>query len=68
MSYDDLRQAVINGDAVRAEALTREALAQGADTETILSDGLVFAMDVVGQQFSEERTDTHQICWWQLGR
>ena len=52
MSYDELIQAVIDGDAPRAEALTREALGRGSDPEEILGDGLVPAMEVVGQQFS----------------
>ena len=52
MEYSELVQAVSDGDAPRAEALTREALEQGADPEEILAEGFIHAMDVVGQRFA----------------
>ncbi len=52
MAYDELVQAVIDGDAPRAAAITGEALDAGADPEVLLSDGLIHAMDIVGQRFS----------------
>lgn len=53
MRYEDLINAVSEGDAARAENLTQEALDQGSPADEILSAGLIPAMEIVGQQFSK---------------
>lgn len=49
--YSDLQDAVINGDAKRARALTEQALAEGAQPNEILDAALIPAMEVVGGRF-----------------
>jgi 5-methyltetrahydrofolate--homocysteine methyltransferase len=51
MELHELTDAVIGGDARAAEALTRTVLAGGVDPETIVNDGLIAAMHVVGERF-----------------
>jgi 5-methyltetrahydrofolate--homocysteine methyltransferase len=46
-----LSESVVTGDAEKVEELTREALAEGVSALKILNDGLVKAMDVVGEKF-----------------
>jgi len=48
---DELNTSVMEGDRDKVEELTRQALDQGVEVKTILSDGLIAAMDVVGQRF-----------------
>jgi 5-methyltetrahydrofolate--homocysteine methyltransferase len=48
----ELRDSVAVGDAEAALALTEDYLSTGIDATTIMSDGLIPAMDDVGQQFS----------------
>jgi 5-methyltetrahydrofolate--homocysteine methyltransferase len=52
MELRRLTEAVIAGDAPGAEALTRTALDGAVQPETIVSDGLIAAMDVVGERFA----------------
>jgi len=47
----DLSQAVINGDLKSATAITKELLDAGTEAQTIVTQGLVPGMDVVGQKF-----------------
>ena len=47
----DLADAVIRGDHPAAGALTRGAIAQGLAPKTILDDGLIAGMTVVGDRF-----------------
>jgi 5-methyltetrahydrofolate--homocysteine methyltransferase len=51
MELHELTDAVIGGDARAAEVLTRTVLAGGVDPETIVNDGLIAAMHVVGERF-----------------
>jgi 5-methyltetrahydrofolate--homocysteine methyltransferase len=51
MEYDELTQAVIDGDAPRAEMLTRQAIEQGMNAEAVLAYGLIQAMSIVGERF-----------------
>lgn len=46
-----LSECVIRGDQVGAVALVKEALAAGTDPRTILNDGLIAGMGVVGNRF-----------------
>jgi 5-methyltetrahydrofolate--homocysteine methyltransferase len=47
----DLSAAIITGDHVRAGTLTREAIGKGLPPKTILDDGLIAGMTVVGDRF-----------------
>ncbi len=47
----DLADAVITGDHARAGTLTRAVIAQGLPPKTILDDGLIAGMTVVGNRF-----------------
>lgn len=46
-----LAQAIINGKAPEAKALTESALAEGVSPADILSQGLIAGMNVVGEKF-----------------
>jgi len=48
---DEMNTSVIEGDRDKVEELTRQALDQGVEVKTILSQGLIAPMDVVGQRF-----------------
>jgi len=48
---DDLKQAIISGDRVKAKELTQKALADGTQARTIVVDGIAAAMEVVGEKF-----------------
>ncbi len=49
-ALEELGQAVVEGNSRRAEALTREALAQGAAPSAVFGGALIPAMDIVGQK------------------
>jgi corrinoid protein of di/trimethylamine methyltransferase len=49
-----LYDAIVNGDAKTAVAVTKEALAEGADPLEIVTKHMVPAMDEVGQRFECE--------------
>lgn len=49
----DLADAIIQGDHLRAGALTRAAITEGMAPKTILDDGLIAGMTVVGDRFRE---------------
>ncbi len=46
-----LAETVISGNKEEAERLTREAVADGTDPVTIVNDGLIAGMSVVGEKF-----------------
>ena len=48
---DQLYQAVIDGDAVVSEKVTRQALDSGTDALSIVTERMVPAMDEVGKRF-----------------
>jgi len=48
---DEINRSTIEGDGDKVEELTRQALDQGVEVKTILNEGLIAAMDVVGQRF-----------------
>ena len=52
-ALSQLKDAVLNGEYTKAAPLTEEALKGGASAETILNDGLITAMDKVGDLFKE---------------
>lgn len=53
MSYKVLVDAVIKGDISRAKEETGNILEAGSGAQDILDQGLIAAMDVVGEQFSK---------------
>lgn len=48
-----LTEVIIKGDQASAVNMTKEALAEGIGSESILNDGLIAGMDVVGDRFSK---------------
>ncbi|MGD0264548.1 MAG: corrinoid protein [Candidatus Methylomirabilota bacterium] len=50
--YEALRQAVITGKVAQAKGHIQAALGRGEKAQAILDEGLIPAMDVVGQKFS----------------
>ncbi len=48
---EGMAEAIIRGDRDSAVNLVQEALDEGVDPQTILNDGLVAGMDVVGRKF-----------------
>ncbi len=50
-TLEDLRAAVIRGDAASALAGVEKALAENVEAQTILNDGLINAMTEVGARF-----------------
>lgn len=53
MNYKALSDAVIKGDINTASEETRKAVDAGNNVQEILDQGLIAAMDVVGDQFSK---------------
>lgn len=54
MSIEKLRAAVIDGDVSGANDLTVDLLAEGADAETVLNEGLISAIIEVGRLFETQ--------------
>ena len=50
---DKIKEAVISGKHAEIEALVQEAIEDKADLEQIINDGMIIAMDIVGQKFAE---------------
>lgn len=50
---EEIQEAVINGQAPKTKELTQTALAQGLEPKTILNEGLIPAMSVVGDKFQK---------------
>ena len=50
--YSALKEAVIEGNAKEAKALTQAALDEGLGPQEILDEALIPAMDIVGEKFS----------------
>jgi 5-methyltetrahydrofolate--homocysteine methyltransferase len=48
-----LAEAIIKGDMATATRLTTEALGEGTAPKTVLDDGLIAGMDVIGGRFSK---------------
>lgn len=53
MAVKDIFQAVLNFDEAKVSELTREEIEAGTDIEIILNEGLIAAMDEVGELFSK---------------
>jgi 5-methyltetrahydrofolate--homocysteine methyltransferase len=50
--YDGLKQAVISGKVAQVKELTQKALDEGRNCQEVLDQGLIPAMDIVGEKFS----------------
>jgi 5-methyltetrahydrofolate--homocysteine methyltransferase len=48
---NSLAQAIIKGEQGQAEQLTKEALSEGMQPKSILDEGLIAGMNVVGERF-----------------
>ncbi len=53
MDLNELSQYVIDGDGAAAVDWTERALADGMDALTIINEGLIPGMDVVGEKFQQ---------------
>lgn len=53
MEYEALANAVIKGNIEQAKEQTQKAIDGGADAQHILDEGLIAAMDVVGDKFAK---------------
>lgn len=51
--FDDIRTAVMEGNADKAKSMAEIMLAAGEDPLKIIEDGLIAGMDVVGARFKE---------------
>jgi 5-methyltetrahydrofolate--homocysteine methyltransferase len=52
LDYEALQQAVISGKVAQVKAITQTALEAGTNPQEILDQGLIPAMDSVGQKFA----------------
>ena len=50
---NELAQAVISGNAPQAKELTQQAIDDGTEVQSILNDGLIAGMSVVGDRFKK---------------
>jgi len=48
-----LADAIIKGDQNTAVEITKAALKEGAEAESVLNDGLIAGMDVIGERFKK---------------
>lgn len=51
--YDSLFEAIVNGNAKQALALTEKAVAAGAQAQALLEETMIPAMNEVGQRFEK---------------
>ncbi len=66
-SIQDLQQAVIDGEAAQAKALTEAAVKAGADPQMLLRNALIPAMDIVGERMRNGELLCPPRCWWRPG-
>lgn len=52
--FEQINQSTQAGDRERTVELTNQALEQGYEVEQILDDGLIYAMDIIGDKFSRQ--------------
>jgi 5-methyltetrahydrofolate--homocysteine methyltransferase len=53
MSYEALNEAIIKGDMKTANEETQKAIQAGDEAQGILNQGLIAAMDIVGDRFAQ---------------
>ncbi len=56
-----LKDAIIKGNHVIAKSITAEALTEGIHPETILSEGLIAGMNVIGVEFKNNRVYVPEV-------
>lgn len=61
MSFEALNEAVINGSMDAAESETKKLLESGKDPQEILNQGLIAAMDIVGERFAQGKLFVPQM-------
>jgi 5-methyltetrahydrofolate--homocysteine methyltransferase len=59
--YAQMNQLLYEGKAPEIKRLTEEALADGRPVEEVLEDGLIAAMNVVGEDFKHNRLYVPQV-------
>ncbi|ADL11901.1 corrinoid protein [Acetohalobium arabaticum] len=59
--FDDIAEAVIDGDEERVEELTQNLVDEGEEPSEIIKEGLVAGMDVVGDRFKAEEMFVPQV-------
>jgi 5-methyltetrahydrofolate--homocysteine methyltransferase len=59
--YQDIRKAVIGGDAEAVAELVKQALAKKLDPQRIIDQGLIPGMEVVGKKFSRKEYFLPQV-------
>jgi len=52
-NLEDIKNAIIGGKHDQIEDLVKKAIDAGADLEELINDGMVAAMDVVGEKYSK---------------
>lgn len=52
--FDDIQQAVLEGNVEKVKSLAMSLVANGEDPMGIIDDGLIAGMDIVGIKFKEE--------------
>ncbi|MHB9024387.1 MAG: corrinoid protein [Armatimonadota bacterium] len=53
VDFQEMAECIIRGKKAQAVALTQQALDEGVDPQTIISDGLITGMAVVGDRFKK---------------
>ena len=61
MGFDALNEAVIKGAMNEAEEETQKLMRDGQDPQTILNQGLIAAMDIVGDRFAQGKLFVPQM-------
>jgi 5-methyltetrahydrofolate--homocysteine methyltransferase len=56
-----LSDAIIKGDQNKSVEITRQALADGMAAKSVLDDGLIAGMDVVGARFKKNEIDIPEV-------
>ena len=59
--FDDIAQAVIDGEEEKVEELVQKLVDEGEDPDEIIQEGLVAGMDVVGDRFKAEEMFVPQV-------
>lgn len=59
--FDDLAEAVIEGDDEQVEELAQKLVDEGEDPDEIIQEGLVAGMNVVGDRFKAEEMFVPQV-------
>ena len=61
MILDKISETLQKGDPKQIAALIEQAFDAGMTPETVLNQGLIAGMDVVGQRFAEGRSEERRV-------